>query len=467
MARTADWHYPRSAATRRAADPRPERCSIGSDGSDRSDRTDAGPVAWIPPSIAACRAGARGTRDRSSRTTTSRGRCHRPARGIRRTRFASSWIEREVLTQRTSSRPGRSSGQFRCGIRTPSFGRNRSPCRGRQPGRSHRSDGTGGRWHHSQGHESGGRVGGDTAFVLIQKWRQHADVGESPCHFGCKGESARIPRRHVWLLECRASLSIPNSSWPANRHRRDSLQTHSQPRRQRDGHSRREARRGLPNPSARRAPPLKNSSRKKSGCLPPIPRRKSSAHGARRCEAACGRSKDGVWLSARISRAPRRLRPAARRSPVSCNICEWARHNLDAARRPGIFGQVAARPAARHRYPILQGPMTRVSDTAAFAEAVAANGALPFLALALLCARRNRETARGNEDELVARAVGRRHSRLRARRDPPRADWKPSAQFRRPSPSSPAAGPTRPASSKSEASPPICTSRRRGCCACS
>ena len=36
------------------------------------------------------------------------------------------------------------------------------------------------------------------------------------------------------------------------------------------------------------------------------------------------------------------------------------------------------------RYPILQGPMTRVSDTAAFAESVAAAGALPFLALALL-----------------------------------------------------------------------------------
>jgi acyl transferase domain-containing protein/NAD(P)H-dependent flavin oxidoreductase YrpB (nitropropane dioxygenase family)/NAD(P)-dependent dehydrogenase (short-subunit alcohol dehydrogenase family)/acyl carrier protein len=42
--------------------------------------------------------------------------------------------------------------------------------------------------------------------------------------------------------------------------------------------------------------------------------------------------------------------------------------------------------ARRHRtrYPILQGPMTRVSDTAAFAESVAAAGGLPFLALALL-----------------------------------------------------------------------------------
>ncbi len=36
------------------------------------------------------------------------------------------------------------------------------------------------------------------------------------------------------------------------------------------------------------------------------------------------------------------------------------------------------------RYPILQGPMTRVSDVADFADAVAAGGGLPFLALALL-----------------------------------------------------------------------------------
>jgi hypothetical protein len=42
--------------------------------------------------------------------------------------------------------------------------------------------------------------------------------------------------------------------------------------------------------------------------------------------------------------------------------------------------------AASHglRYPIAQGPMTRVSDSAAFANAVSAAGALPFLALALM-----------------------------------------------------------------------------------
>ena len=36
------------------------------------------------------------------------------------------------------------------------------------------------------------------------------------------------------------------------------------------------------------------------------------------------------------------------------------------------------------RYPILQGPMTRVSDVVEFADAVAGGGALPFLALAML-----------------------------------------------------------------------------------
>ena len=46
-----------------------------------------------------------------------------------------------------------------------------------------------------------------------------------------------------------------------------------------------------------------------------------------------------------------------------------------------------ASPLARShgtRYPILQGPMTRVSDVVEFADAVAQGGALPFLALAML-----------------------------------------------------------------------------------
>jgi len=62
-----------------------------------------------------------------------------------------------------------------------------------------------------------------------------------------------------------------------------------------------------------------------------------------------------------------------------------AEEHCRAARRLGPLDEGA--PLARShgtRYPILQGPMTRVSDTPAFAEAVAAGGGLPFLALALL-----------------------------------------------------------------------------------
>ncbi len=59
----------------------------------------------------------------------------------------------------------------------------------------------------------------------------------------------------------------------------------------------------------------------------------------------------------------------------------------------GLEGASSARPLAENaplarahgcRLPILQGPMTRVSDVAPFAEAVAREGGLPFIALSLL-----------------------------------------------------------------------------------
>ncbi len=60
-------------------------------------------------------------------------------------------------------------------------------------------------------------------------------------------------------------------------------------------------------------------------------------------------------------------------------------HDLAAARRQRALAENS--PLATDlsiRYPIFQGPMTRVSDRAQFAESVAAAGALPFLALALM-----------------------------------------------------------------------------------
>ena len=66
-------------------------------------------------------------------------------------------------------------------------------------------------------------------------------------------------------------------------------------------------------------------------------------------------------------------------------IGDRSRRQLETARQLRPLAENAPL-AVRHktRYPIVQGPMTRVSDTAAFADAVADAGGLPFLALAYL-----------------------------------------------------------------------------------
>ncbi|MFN2383640.1 MAG: SDR family NAD(P)-dependent oxidoreductase [Gemmatimonadota bacterium] len=58
------------------------------------------------------------------------------------------------------------------------------------------------------------------------------------------------------------------------------------------------------------------------------------------------------------------------------------------------------------RYPILQGPMTRVSDRAAFAETVAEGGGLPFLALSLLTGTPLRDLLTETSERLAGRPWG-------------------------------------------------------------
>ena len=58
------------------------------------------------------------------------------------------------------------------------------------------------------------------------------------------------------------------------------------------------------------------------------------------------------------------------------------------------------------RYPVAQGPMTRVSDTAAFSAAVAENGGLPFLALSLMKAGPSRELLAATREQVGDRPWG-------------------------------------------------------------
>ncbi len=88
---------------------------------------------------------------------------------------------------------------------------------------------------------------------------------------------------------------------------------------------------------------------------------------------------------------------------------------VDRSITEGIAAARAVRPLAEGspmavelgtRYPILQGPMTRVSDVAPFAEAVARDGGLPFVALAMLRGDEVRALLNRTADRLAGRPWG-------------------------------------------------------------
>ncbi|WP_229686466.1 beta-ketoacyl synthase N-terminal-like domain-containing protein, partial [Longimycelium tulufanense] len=73
----------------------------------------------------------------------------------------------------------------------------------------------------------------------------------------------------------------------------------------------------------------------------------------------------------------------------------------------GLSGEGTLRDAGNAaRYPVIQGPMTRVSDRAAFAAAVAQDGSLPLLALALMSGQEVRQLLADTADRLGDRPWG-------------------------------------------------------------
>ena len=121
-----------------------------------------------------------------------------------------------------------------------------------------------------------------------------------------------------------------------------------------------------------------------------------------------GRSGRGVGGSAGPQvRDGRRDRPGRRAGD--------RRGNRGRAGRPAAGGIVRRWPSPTARaIPILQGPMTRVSDVPGFAEAVARGGGLPFLALALLREAEVRTLLRDAAAAARGTALGRGHPGLRA-----------------------------------------------------
>jgi acyl transferase domain-containing protein/NAD(P)H-dependent flavin oxidoreductase YrpB (nitropropane dioxygenase family)/NAD(P)-dependent dehydrogenase (short-subunit alcohol dehydrogenase family) len=81
-------------------------------------------------------------------------------------------------------------------------------------------------------------------------------------------------------------------------------------------------------------------------------------------------------------------------------------HIREAKARPPLAPGSAFALEAGTRFPIAQGPMTRVSDRAAFVEAVAENGALPFVALSLMDGAQTRSLLSDVKDRLGAQSWG-------------------------------------------------------------
>ena len=117
---------------------------------------------------------------------------------------------------------------------------------------------------------------------------------------------------------------------------------------------------------------------------------------------------EGLWP---LGQDATLARPLAERyrtvGGIIAAVVEQVDQNLATARRMKPLSEES--PLARRhgtRYPILQGPMTRVSDTPAFADAVARGGALPFLALALLRQAETETLLRETSDRLGPKPWG-------------------------------------------------------------
>jgi acyl transferase domain-containing protein/NAD(P)H-dependent flavin oxidoreductase YrpB (nitropropane dioxygenase family)/NAD(P)-dependent dehydrogenase (short-subunit alcohol dehydrogenase family) len=239
-----------------------------------------------------------------------------------------------------------------------------------------------------KGQEAGGRVGGDTSFILLQRWQAHvrsggrADLpawvqGGVGLHTAAACQLAGptgvvldaqllLARESPLSPEARQLLTACDGSETAclGEKLRAPYRIFKRP--------------GLP------AVAEAASEEERIAAADLSPNEKAEAW--RQTVHRLAQAEDGLWLLGQDAAFARLL--AARFGTVGGiiqGVIEQAAQDLAAAQRLRPLDEQSAL-AKRHRtrYPLVQGPMTRVSDTAAFAEAVAEGGALPFLALALL-----------------------------------------------------------------------------------
>jgi acyl transferase domain-containing protein/NAD(P)H-dependent flavin oxidoreductase YrpB (nitropropane dioxygenase family)/NAD(P)-dependent dehydrogenase (short-subunit alcohol dehydrogenase family) len=263
-----------------------------------------------------------------------------------------------------------------------------------------------------KGHEAGGRVGAETSFILLQRWRAHVERGgnaDLPVFVqggvGLNAAAACAAGGATGVVLDGQLLLTRESSIPEAIRQRvaafDGSET-SCPGERLGAPYRVLNRPGLTAPGLA----AREEDRLLAESSDDEERRiawRRHVHGVTNI-----RPEDGLWP---IGQDATLARPLADRyrtvGGIIAAVAEQVDENLGTARRMNSLSE-GSPLARRHgtRYPILQGPMTRVSDTPEFAEAVARGGALPFLALALLRQAETETLLRETRDLLGSKPWG-------------------------------------------------------------
>ena len=240
-----------------------------------------------------------------------------------------------------------------------------------------------------KGHESGGRVGPDPSFVLVQKWRRHAERSGKPVPpFWVQGgigpnsaAACAVAGARGVVLDSQVLLSRES---PLGEDVRKRLASSDGGETAVFGERLGEAYRCY---SRADSPGVQELAREENRLEESDLAADEKLTAWREVIEKC-LSDDpvtGVWLIGQdMATAAGLAAKFVTVSGILQSIAERVERQTETASRLNFLAEGG--PLAKShgtRYPILQGPMTRVSDTATFADAVAAGGALPFLALAL------------------------------------------------------------------------------------
>lgn len=256
----------------------------------------------------------------------------------------------------------------------------------------------------AKGHESGGVVGDETTFILLQKLLQLTSLpiwaqGGIGLHSAAACRAAGAAGVVIEAQLCLAQESNLPESVRSRIARMDGSETIAV------GEHLPTAFRCYHHPGSSRVQDLQLMARSLEDSTATTRNQWKSAIGSR---VGWGAPERWVWpLGQDAALASKLAELFATAGRIVTAIRQSTECHMIAAgsRQPLAEGSALARSHGT-RFPIVQGPMTRVSDNAAFAAAVADGGALPFIALALSNASETRKVLEETRASLGARPWG-------------------------------------------------------------